>query len=753
MDSNADSLFKYEVVHVNIRGAVANKENLLNYISNNDFPEVITLNETKLGSETRFYLEGYKCAARKESGIRGGARGSMILVREDLQDVVEIEDARRLFANDELLGIEIQGKGDRPSLRIFTYYNPPSTNANGNVINFVDAQQGNAVLTGDLNCKNLCWGSSKTDKFGEELQEAINRSCLFVCNDGSPTRCDPFSGKDEVLDLVMHNFGAANLFQNFAVGECIGSDHYPIHAVYQFKPKGPLVAAKERRIEKNDWSVFTSELESFVSRFTAGALLKREEIDEAVKTISDKILSSFHTACPLQEKKPKKKYKFTKEIRSKVKEKRRLRREKSMATASSDWITVRLKMTEINKIGHDIKKLQKGQRKKELELHCENLGKEQDARKFFQTFKKLADPILNDAPTPLCSTKIVDELGAEAATSQDKANLFANRLQRVHEEPTYEGFDDNFKRTVESYISSNEKFFTVDNSKEYGEEEEGDSSDLLKRVTVDEIKDTLSICKDRSASGMDEISYRVLKKLPNAFLLLLATIFTACFRTGYFPDKWKAAKTILIPKPGKDHKQAKNHRPISLLSCLSKLLERIIAKRLSSHMEKRGLFATSQSGFRAGRMTNEHLLHITEQTFTAFKKKQTSASIFLDAEMAFDKCWHNGIRYKLKNSLNLPDRYVRLLSSFLTDRSLKVFHNGCWSSLVSLRAGTPQGSPLSPLLYLIMVNDIPQSLSNIGKLYQYADDIAMTAIAYTFAAARDKIQKMLNILECWCRKW
>ena len=73
---------------------------------------MITLNETKLGSETRFYLEGYKCAARKESGTRGGARGSMILVREDLNDVMEIEDARRLFANDELLRIEIQGKGD-----------------------------------------------------------------------------------------------------------------------------------------------------------------------------------------------------------------------------------------------------------------------------------------------------------------------------------------------------------------------------------------------------------------------------------------------------------------------------------------------------------------------------------------------------------------------------------------------------------------------------------------------------------------
>ena len=131
-------------------------------------------------------------------------------------------------------------------------------------------------------------------------------------------------------------------------------------------------------------------------------------------------------------------------------------------------------------------------------------------------------------------------------------------------------------------------------------------------------------------------------------------------------------------------------------------------------MEQNQLFASTQSGFRSGRMTSEHTLHITEDSFSAFKNKETVASIFLDAEMAFDKCLQNGIRYKLKQNLDLPNRFVRVLSSFLTDRSLKVFQDGCWSTAVNLRAGTPQGSPLSPLLYLIMVNDIPSSILSIG---------------------------------------
>jgi hypothetical protein len=306
-----------------------------------------------------------------------------------------------------------------------------------------------------------------------------------------------------------------------------------------------------------------------------------------------------------------------------------------------------------------------------------------------------------------------NELGENASTAKEKVDLFAKRLQRVHEEPSYGGFSQPFKESVEDYLQENRDVFEVKEWTQYLEAEDGDESDLLKSVTVQEVKETLPKCKTRSAQGPDEISYQLLKKLPDAFLIIIATLISCCLQIGYFPDKWKHAKTILIPKPGKDPKVAKNHRPISLLSCLGKILERILAKRLSEHMEVKKLFKDTQSGFRAGRMTSEHILHITEDSFDAFKSRQTVASIFLDAEMAFDKCWQNGIRYKLKKNLGLPNRYVRILSSFLTNRSLKVFQDGSWSSVVSLGAGTPQGSPLSPLLYLIMVNDIPSSILSL----------------------------------------
>ena len=132
---------------------------------------------------------------------------------------------------------------------------------------------------------------------------------------------------------------------------------------------------------------------------------------------------------------------------------------------------------------------------------------------------------------------------------------------------------------------------------------------------------------------------------------------------------------------------------------------------------------------------------------------QTTAALFLDAEAAFDRCWHNGIKYKLKKNLNLPSRLIRLISSFLSDRSLIVLYEGCYSQRINLKAGTPQGSPLSPLIYIIYVNDYPQGIKELASLSQFADDTALWTSAYTRTHSITKLQKALNLLESWCRKW
>ena len=366
----------------------------------------------------------------------------------------------------------------------------------------------------------------------------------------------------------------------------------------------------------------------------------------------------------------------------------------------------------------------------------------------------VADPLLQSDPTPANFQIVSDEYGNSAKTNQEKADLFANRLEKVHQEPSYEGFNSQWKQTVDDFISNNDEIYRSEENCEYATPEEGDDSTLLEPVTIEEVKQNLAKCKLKSAMGIDGVSYGLIKRIPDAYMQNVANFFTSCLKLGHFPSVWKQAKVILIPKPGKDARQAKNHRPISLLSCLGKVFERILAYKLSNYMEQNKLFAKSQSGFRSHRMTTEQLLRLSEECHNGFKQKKVTAALFLDAEAAFDKCWHNGIRYKLKKNLQLPHRFIRVISSFLTDRVLSVFFRGCWSKQVLLKAGTPQGSPLSPLIYLIFVNDFPQEIVDMGlSLSQYADDTAMWYSAYTQQYACSKLQKGLNYLEGWCRRW
>ena len=169
-------------------------------------------------------------------------------------------------------------------------------------------------------------------------------------------------------------------------------------------------------------------------------------------------------------------------------------------------------MSKINKLGNEIKTMQKREKKREVENQCQRLNKESNPKQFFELFGKMASPVLNEGTTTL-PRPLEDELGNRASTSQDKAFLFANRLQRVHQEPNFAGFDSRWKKTVEDFIAQNEKIYKVDENETYQQEEEGDESVLCKKVSLEEFEANLAKCKNRSAVGQDGISYFLLKKL------------------------------------------------------------------------------------------------------------------------------------------------------------------------------------------------------------------------------------------------
>ena len=132
-----------------------------------------------------------------------------------------------------------------------------------------------------------------------------------------------------------------------------------------------------------------------------------------------------------------------------------------------------------------------------------------------------------------------------------------------------------------------------------------------------------------------------------------------------------------------------------------KLFEQVIEKRLRKHVEDNGFFSKYQSGFRKSKSTNDHLFRLSQTIMESFIWGEHVIAAFLDVEKAFDNVWHNELRYKIFQ-LDLPTKLCRWLSDFLAGRVIQVKIEGFLPPQILPKAGVPQGSNLSPLLFLTM---------------------------------------------------
>ena len=183
----------------------------------------------------------------------------------------------------------------------------------------------------------------------------------------------------------------------------------------------------------------------------------------------------------------------------------------------------------------------------------------------------------------------------------------------------------------------------------------------------------------------------------------------------------------MLIKPDKPSSQTTSYRRINLLGAIMKLFERVIGKRLQKHLEDDSFFSKYQSGFRKSKSTNDHLFRLSQTIMESFNRGEHVIAAFLDVEKAFDNVWHNVLRYKIYQ-LGLPTKLCRWLSDFLVGRVIQVKIEGFSSPNVYPKAGVPQGSNLSPLLFLTYVNDMPNPIHHQSNKSQFADDAGQWAV-------------------------
>ena len=269
-------------------------------------------------------------------------------------------------------------------------------------------------------------------------------------------------------------------------------------------------------------------------------------------------------------------------------------------------------------------------------------------------------------------------------------------------------------------------------------------------VTAVQVEQHLLKLDVNKALGPDDVSPHTLKMCASQLALPLATLYQNCLQRKTWPSVWKQARVVAIHKKG-PRTTPENYRPISLLSVIGKIFEKILAAKLSKFFEDHHLLSTRQFGFMPNRSAADLLLTMA----TGWNKNLDSAKdtfvIALDIAGAFDRVWHKGIVAKLQ-SLGIDGNLLSLLQDYLQGRTLRVAVNGHSSSEHPVGASVPQGSVLGPILWNVYFDDI---LQLVPQAQAYADDctLAFTCNRDNHQETVTHINATLELILAWGRRW
>ena len=268
---------------------------------------------------------------------------------------------------------------------------------------------------------------------------------------------------------------------------------------------------------------------------------------------------------------------------------------------------------------------------------------------------------------------------------------------------------------------------------------------LLSKVTVEEVLNEINRLKPGKAAGYDNIRPDLIKDCYESLVTPLTYIYNVSFVTGVFPDIWKIAKVIPVFKKG-DRSNVDNYRPISLLSCFEKILERLICKRMLVFPKKHSILYKLQFGFRENHSTVMALIEALNEIYKNLDEGKFVLGVFLDLKKAFDTIDHKILLKKLEH-YGIRGIVNKWFSSYLLNRKQFTAVNGESSTLSSINIGIPQGSVLGPLLFTIYVNDIANSTNLQPRLF--ADDTNIFAANENITHLIQNTNTELEKIDTW----
>lgn len=566
------------------------------------------------------------------------------------------------------------------------------------------------IAGGDYNSKHTSYGSRLITPKGRQLVSLAEEKSYSFLTTGTPTYWPTDANKiPDLLDFFVTN-GISPTNMDISSSYDLSSDHSPIIATVS-----SFIIYRNRitrlHNSRTNWENYRMKVDYTI---TSDMSLKTpEDIEIAVTNFNNIITKAIEEATP-NITLPTKNFNISEEIKELIALKRRARAIWHQTHSPAD-------KNKLNRATNRLKS--KIKEAKEISFHNYVSNLKRSDNSIWKPIKNRKKPTSHIPPVRNQASGSMQW----ARTNDEKAKLFAEHLTNV-----FTPNDDNINNEIELELQQTPS-----------------SARLINPFKIFELQDEIKRLNVKKAAGVDKITPKMIKELPEKGVILLRNIFNAIIRLNYWPKQFKTAEIIVIPKPGKDPNCITSYRPISLLPVVSKILERLILGRIINDPNTEEWIPQHQFGFRPEHSTVQQVHRVAQEVNKALEGKKYCTAAFLDVSQAFDKVWHSGLLYKIKKLL--PTTYFNLLRSYLTGRQSRVRVNDNTSDYFPITSGVPQGSVLGPLLYLLYTADFPTHRDTTTGTF--ADDAAILASHEDPVVASQMLQNHLTEIQKWSSKW
>ena len=503
-------------------------------------------------------------------------------------------------------------------------------------------------------------------------------------------------------DIILGN-NKANMYNAIYQGGLTTSDHIPV--IVELSTQPIMIKIKPR------WNLKRTNLTTFKENIATKMSNNENEIRNKTN-ITKKWLEDIKDE--IERNTPKVEYKLIPEIKESDRLKLLEQHYTRLRFQSSTWDRDQVRM---------IRNLQQ-QLSEEInrvsETYWNNkIAKLQDIynepEKFWRQIRNMKGTTTVESPY------LVDNHNNKIHKNEDKLELHRQFWQNVFQINPEENinYDQQHENEINTYINNNieriKPFESADLTRL------SQNNIMIREIAVNDIKRIIKSFKNNKAPGKSGINKQILENLPEIGYENFQTILNLTISMGYFPIVLKEGIIILILKPGKDPTKAASYRPITLLEVPGNILEKLINERVYGFAERNNLFHQQQFGFRKARITETAITKIYEKIAINQRKRSQCNIVCRDIEKSFDKVWHKDLKFKILN-MNMPNILEKITCNFLDDRKVAIKSSDSISNKIEIKSGVPQGSNLSPTLFILYTSDLPPPGPGTTDVL-FADDI------------------------------